>query len=200
MKKSIVASIFAGLFAVSALAADDTRVMEIEVKKETASPVVIDINNDGNTQVFEFTKAELEDTDLIENRLAGVDEKTREMIMNALKGIHTGHESMVWLDDEKMGDDMNKFIIIKQMDTIDGDVAHDVMIDVDGASHVGDLNQVIKHKTNKLFKIKIGDGSHQLKLHRDSGQSANIIQQLLESSELTQVQLDKIQQALDSKR
>jgi hypothetical protein len=159
MKKSIVASIFAGLFAVSALAADDTRVMEIEVKKETGSPVVIDINNDGNTQVFEFTKAELEDTDLIENRLAGVDEKTREMVMNALKGIHTGHESMVWLDDEKMGDDMNKF-----------------------------------------FKIKIGDGSHQLKLHRDSGQSANIIQQLLESSELTQVQLDQIQQALDSKR
>ncbi|NQZ06028.1 MAG: hypothetical protein HRT35_02610 [Algicola sp.] len=200
MKKSILASIFAGLFAVSALAADDARMVKVEVKKETGSPIVIDINNDGDVQVFEFTEEESKDQDLIENRLAGVDEKTRKMVMQALSGIHSGHGNMVWVDDEMDGDDKKKFIIIKDINTIDGDFDHDVMIDIDGASGVSGLHKVIKHKMSKHFNIKIGDVGHGMKLHHDSGHAAKLIQKLLENSELTQEQLDQLQQALDAKR
>lgn len=200
MKKSIIASIFAGLFAVSAMAADETRVMKIEVKKEIGSPVVIDIDNDGNAQVFEFTDEELKDTDLIENRLAGVDEKTRKAVMNALSGLNMGDGNMVWVDEEMEGDDLKKFVIVKQMDSVEGEVAHEVMIDIDGASDIGSLHTVIKEKVGKHFKIKIGDDTHKMKLHHDSGHAAKMIQKLLENAELTPQQLEKIQQALDAKR
>ncbi len=200
MKKSIIAAIFTGLFAVSALAADETRVMKIEVKKETGNPVVIDIDNNGNTQVFEFTDEELKDADLIENRLAGVDEKTREAVMNALSGISMGDGNMVWVNDDEDGDDKKKFVIIKQMDSGDGEFQHDVMIDFDGASDVGGVHKVIKHKIDKHFKIKVGGEGHGMKLHHDTGHAAKVIQKLLENAELTPEQLEKIQQALDAKR
>jgi hypothetical protein len=58
MKKSILASLFAGLFAVSAFAGDDGHMMKIELKKELGEGTTLNINQDGDTQAFEFTEEE----------------------------------------------------------------------------------------------------------------------------------------------
>ena len=88
MKKSILASLFAGLFAVSAFAGDDGHMMKIELKKELGQGTTINLNHDGDTQIFEFTEEELQDSDFINTRLADLDDDTKKAVLNALNGIH----------------------------------------------------------------------------------------------------------------
>jgi hypothetical protein len=199
MKKSILASIFAGTLAFSSFASDEHHIMKIELKKETGSPTVLNINNDGDTQVFEFTEEELNDEYLLETRLADLDDETKTAVMNALKGIHLSDGKMMWVDNSSDSDDDKKIVVVKSFGTIDGAVEHDVLIDMQGSTGHQMLHKVVENKDGKHFAFKFGNGNN-IKLHHDSANPAKVIEQLLKHSKLTPEQIDQIQQSLDAKR
>ena len=203
MKKSILAALFTGLFAVSALAGDDGHMMKIELKKELGQGTTINLNNDGDTQVFEFTEEELQDGDLINTRLEGLDDETKKAVLNALNGIHFDGNNKMFINEEVHNQDGNKFVFISTDELVDSDELHTVVIDMQGSAPSNGLHKVFKHKGGDGFAFQFGnggDGGNRIMLHKDSDQAADVIQKLLEHSELSADQVDQIQQALDAKR
>lgn len=203
MKKSILASLFAGLFAVSAFAGDDVHMMKIELKKELGEGTTLNINQDGNTQVFEFTEQELQDDDVVNARLEGLDDDTKETVLNALNGVHLDGNNQMFIDEEVHNKDGNKFVFISTDELVDGDEPHKVIIDMQSSHDSKGLHKVFKHKGGDGFAFQFGNGgngANRVMLHKDSDQAADVIQKLLEHSELSASQVDQIQQALDTKR
>ena len=200
MKKSILASLFAGLFAVSAFAGDEVRMMKIELKKELGEGTTLNLNQGGDTQVFEFTEEELQDKDLVNARLEGLDEDTKNAVLNALNGIHMDDNNLMFIDEEVHNKDGNKFVFISTDELVDGDEPHKVLINMQGSAGSNGVHKVFKQKGANGFAYKFGNGDNKIMLHKDSNHAADVIQKLLEHSELTADQVDLIQQALDAKR
>ncbi len=208
MKKTLLASIFAGLFTFGAIAgdADDGhyKVM-VEIEADNNSPTVIQIDNDGQMQTFEFTPEELKDMTAVEASLADLDERTRTTILNALKGVNFGHGNMMF----PHGDGDERVMIVKHMDGSHSDEEGKIVIKLDGAHGsyaTGDgmegLHHIIKHK---MIKHEDGDivihkmGEHGQMLHHDSSHTVKMIEKLLKHSDLSAEQLADIQQMLDDK-
>lgn len=197
MKKSILATLFAGLFTLGAVAGDDSRMMKIEMKAESGSPTVINIDNGEGAQVFEFTKEELQDKQLVEDRLMHLDDDTRDAVLGALNGIHMDGDNMVFIKEDIDVGDHNKMVVIKKSGDVGIDVDHDFIVDGNGSHSIHKLREIISKKMGDKIVIKMDDG---MKLHHKGGHAAHMIEKLLNSSDLTQEQLDQIQQALDAKR
>ena len=202
MKKSILATLFAGLFALHAAAGDERHMMKLELKKQIDGPTVVNVEENGSSHTFEFTAEELKDEALVANRLAGLDEQTRSAVIKALSGAHGG---MVFIDEETLhqGDGENKVVIVKdfKFNGDHGDGMHKVMINVDGENVDNIRHKIIEAHDGKGFAFSFGDGQEFKMLHNgETGDHAKVIEKLLQHSELTQAQIDKLQQLLDQKR
>lgn len=195
MKKSILASIFAGLFSLSAVAGDNMRIMTLEVNKEDGSPTIIELEQDGNAQVFEFTDAEANDPAIVEARLADLDEDTRTAVFNALNGIHIeGDDIVIDEDIEIDGDGEHQMVFVKKFHHDgDDDQAHHIVIEADGEGHQG----VRKTGDKIMFKMDHGGA---MQWHQNTGDVSDVIDKLLSHGDLTPAQIDKIQKSLDAKR
>ncbi|NQZ12959.1 MAG: hypothetical protein HRT35_37925, partial [Algicola sp.] len=156
MKKSILASLFAGLFAVSAFAGDDGHMMKIELKKELGQGTTINLNHDGDTQIFEFTEEELQDSDFINTRLADLDDDTKKAVLNALNGIHFDGNNQMFINEEVHNQDGNRIVFISTNDLVDGDEPHRVIIDMKGSSSGNGFHKVFKHKGGDGFAFQFG--------------------------------------------
>jgi hypothetical protein len=190
MKKSIIASLFAGLFAISAMAGQGNHMMKIEVNKEAGSSTVVNVETDGYAQVFEFSEAEMADPELVAERLSGLDETVQKAVANALSGIYFAHSNTIVIDSDidvdVEGED--QVVVIKHVD-VQGE--RNVVIDSNN------LHNVIKQKVSQHFIFDSGEG---VEIHHDSAHAAKMIQKLLERADLTADEIDQIQQSLDAKR
>jgi hypothetical protein len=187
MKKSTLATLFAGLFAAalagSTIAHDGEKMLKIEMDKEQNGPAVLKINHDGDHQVFEFTDEQLQDPAYIESQLADLDENTRNMVMNALKGVD------IDIEINNDGDDRKVFVIAKA-DDMDGH---------DGDQRI--FHKVIKRNISDAIGHKIMvSGGHAMNIHQDPAHATQLIKTLLNKAELTPEQIEAIQQQLDAKQ
>jgi hypothetical protein len=142
----------------------------------------------------------MQDADLVNARLEGLDDDTKKTVLNALNGIHMDGNNQMFIDEEVHNKNGNKFVFISTDELVDGDEPHKVIIDMKGSADSNGLHKVFKHKGGDGFAFKFTNGSNRVMLHKDSDQAADVIQKLLEHSELTADQVDQIQQALDAKR
>lgn len=216
MKKTILASIVAGLFTVAASAAfaaggisagageHGHKMMKLEFKAEAGEPTVITVEQDGQSQEFVFTAEDLDDMAAVEASLSDLDAHTREMILNALRGDHGA------LLPDGIHGDKEVIIIKKGAHDMDGEHERVIELHTDGGEHHrviklhGDGgHHVIKHfigeGEGKQMKFKMGHGGAHKMLHHDSKHSVKMIEQLIKHSDLTAEQIEAIRQQLDEK-
>jgi len=62
------------------------------LERSVKHQIRIKIDVEGEDQVFTFSRAELTDAKLIENKLAGLDDKTKVEVMNRLKMMKSHHK------------------------------------------------------------------------------------------------------------
>ncbi|MFT4927802.1 MAG: hypothetical protein ACI8WB_003916 [Phenylobacterium sp.] len=195
MKKTILASIFAGLFTLGAFAANagdasnhSQQMIKIEHNADANHPTVINIETDGQKQVFEFTQEELNDMDAVEASLADVDEKTRTALLNTLSNISSGEGHMMLKHGFSSADGKDqKFMVIRHRDSSgESDSEHHQVLEIGEGEH-------------RVFKVKLGEEGEE-GLHHDTGHAVKIIEKLIEHSVMTPEQLDAIQSLIDSKR
>jgi hypothetical protein len=215
MKKSTLASIFAGLFtaaiATTAFAKaghDDSynhdgeqRMIKIKMQHDENALATIELNmNEGETQSFTFTHEELQDLALVEARLGDVDQETREALLTTLENLNAHRDGLVWQTND--GEAQKQVFVIKHGG--DADTTTETEVDFDFISDGGhhQLHKIIEQNmpagAHKM-KFKFGDGGA-IKLHSDPAHMASVIVKLLENAELTPEQIAAIQQSLDAKR
>lgn len=211
MKKSTLSTLIASLFTVvvagSALAKaghdeqahEERKMIKIEMEHQNEGPVNIEIDVDGNHQVFEFTHDELNDPSAIEAKLDGVDESTRQSVMDALSNLNTTFDQTFIHHDGQMKE--KKVIVLGDSEGLDSEL----IVELVGNGDFKEFHKIVKsHKSSgdkkdgpMVFKFSHGGD---MKLHGDSKQSINVIKKLIKHSDLTQEQLDAIQQMIDQKR
>lgn len=201
MKKTLLASIFAGLFTFGVSAGEDHHVLKVKLNADANSPAVVSIEDNGNKQVFEFSQEELKDMDAVAASLSNVDEKTRTTVLNALNGVHMGHKQMMFLSDDGKSEHQ-QFMVIKHKDTSGSDEEHEVVMELEGNElhhRIIEIDGVDGEQgEHKVMKFVIGDGAHGL--HRDTSHAAKMIENLLSHSDMSAEQLDTIQALIDAKR
>lgn len=191
--KTLLAGALSCYFAIagSVIADNEVKHKFIQIHADNKEDVVIKIEKDDVLSKFVITHEELADEDLLDIKLAELDDETRETVMQALEGTrHMFDGSM----------DLGKM----KLSGFDGD--HKVMVINGGEGHVLfedgfdgiDLDVHVEgdgdHKIIKKHVI-VADGKHGvLKGH------TNAIVKMIERGEFSQDELDQIQAALDQKR
>lgn len=175
-----------GALTASATADDETEIHHkvIEIKAFKDKEATISVLNGDDKQALFFTQEELEDENLIYDKLSHLDDETRETVLGVLENIKMGGNGKVEVfSDEAIF--MNKgkgqsFIFLGKDDSL-----HELDLDV---VHDGDHKRI-----KKQFVFGSGkDGV--LRGHTDA------IVTMIERGEFDQEQLDKIQAAVDAKR
>lgn len=220
MKKSALGTLIASLFTVaifgSTLAkagdgehADEERKMiKIEMKHQNEGPVNIEVDIDGNQQVFEFTQKELSDQNAIEAKLVGVDEKTRQTLLETLSNINAGAGHIVIKHGGKHNNEHDGKMMKKQFVIVDGQagIEREMIIELAKSGDLNALHEMVETHTDididgeeNAMVFKFGhDGN--IKFHSDSTHALKVIKSLIETGDLTPEQLDQVQQALDLQR
>lgn len=157
----------------------------VEVKAKKDENVVIKVDNDGNTESVIFTADELSNDDLIDAKLAHLDEDTKETVLQALNSVKQVVSEGFDVDDLASGME-RKVVVMHKGDGALVNVTGDVDYDFD-VVHEDGHKSIRKH-------IIIGDETKVLKGHTDA------IVKLIERGEFSYEELDKIQVALDAKR
>lgn len=159
----------------------------IEINAQQDRNVKIMVGDDGNVTTLEFTMEELKDDYAIEQKLAGLDENTRETVMEALEGVM--HMADADFDPGVYAGEGHEKVIIKHQGAgnivhmnADKDIDYEFVVDDEGGEKV-----LSKH-------IIIGDANTVLKGHTDA------VVGLINKGEFSQEELDKIQAAIDAKR
>jgi hypothetical protein len=192
MKKTLLATMFAGLFSLTAFAANETKMVKIEVKGDKHTSMSVNVENDGDMQMFSFNDEELKDLDGISESLSDLDEKTRTLVLDALKGIHLDDGILLNLDGEALSQELDKIFIVRDSKHLAG---HDSAQVIEFDEH-GEHHRLLEFatKAHKMFKVKRGAA------HTDPAHATKAIESLLKNNELTAQQLDAIQSMLDQKR
>ena len=155
----------------------------IQIKAIKDHETNITVNTDAVSDSFFFSQEELEDDNLIYDKIAHLDDETRETILNALDNIKRTGDSTI----EVLGDNVTvlnkgkgqRFVFLGTDNSV-----RDIELDV---VHDGE------HKTIKKHVI-IGGAEGMLKGHADA------IVTMIERGEFDQDELDEIQAAVDAKR
>lgn len=192
MKKTLLTTMLAGLFSLSTFAASDTTVVKVEVMGDHETPVSLNVENDGYVQLFSFDSDELKDIEGVTQSLSDLDEKTRSLVLKALKGVHLNHGLLTSIDEATILEDDDQVFVVP-----DGKHKYDQ----DG-QWVIELEQLDEHHrlsefvtgAHKVFKVKRGE------LHADPAEATKVIERLLKNNKLSAEQLDAIQSMLDEKR
>ncbi|WP_026377472.1 hypothetical protein [Aestuariibacter salexigens] len=182
-KNLLAGAVFAALMGAGAvLADDDIQRKVIEIRSMKDQDVKVMVEHDGIEEVLTLTQDEVADPVLLESRLSGLDEETRETLMQALSG--TRH--MLSGDLQFNGHNAKKVMVINKGDgeSVNTMVHGDVDMEFEFVN--GD-HQIRKH-------IIVGDEDGVLTGHTDA------IVKLIERGQFTQEELDKIQSAIDVKR
>lgn len=211
MKKSLLATLLAGLVTLGAVASDEPHMMKLKVERMDNGPTVLNIEQNGSDFVFEFTESELQDEARLAERLQELDEKTRKAVITALLGISEG-KGMIFIDEDEVhmnSEDENKVVIVKEFkyETDGSDDGKHVVIKIDGAADGHVTKEFVEAVDGRGFKFRIGSGEQNVsvhhggtKIHHDSQHAAKVIEKLLKNSDLTPEQIEKLQRLLDQKR
>ena len=189
--KTLLASMIAGYFALTGavIADNDVSTTKIEIRAEKEELTTIKVNTDDVVETIELTPEELADDVLLEARLAGLDDKTRETVMQALAGtrhIVDGEMDLTHFAKLADGDNHKMFVI----NAGEGHVVHateDMDFTFETASDLG----------TKVIRKHFVFGDDEDGVLR--GHSSAIVK-MIEKGEFSQEELDEIQAALDSKR
>lgn len=183
VKNLIAGAIVGSIALIGAVAADDSRDVRhkiIEIKTKKGADIDVMVEADGHSEQVVLTPEELNDPDILESKLAHLDDETRETVMSALSGISVSGEH---------GMEIHKAKVItvnkgagEQLHVYSDDV------DVDFEFVHGEGNKRIKKH------IVIGDHDGVIKGH------SSAIVSLIDRGEFSQEELDKIQAAVDAKR
>lgn len=152
----------------------------INVNVDSGDEVSIRLNQDGEHSVFAFTRDELNDQALVDSKLAGLDDKTRETVLKVLHNLDEDSGRLFTSDQVKVLNGGEGQAVSFYSTSSQG--YQQVLIDDeegDGKAH----NRVMIFGNNKTIK---GHG--------------NAIIKLIERGEFDSEMLEKIQAALDAKR
>jgi hypothetical protein len=161
MKKTLLACVLTGLFSIGAAVANDQQTVEVVIDTQADSPLMIKIQTDDNNQVFEFTSEEIKDMDAVEARLANVDEKTRTMVLDALKGFSGDHHhhNMMKLHHMSHSDgEDNQFVMVKHFDSQtdeNSEIERHIVIKGSPGENGMALHNVMKHADGNHMVIKM---------------------------------------------
>lgn len=129
MKKSTLAQLFATIFAVSCMTGlnaqehdgerqikiqkfhtidhdvhidgEVNKIIKVKLNHEQGEPIDVELDINGEPHVFTFTEDEINDSDLLEQRLADLDEESKEHLINLLTNLNIGEPHLqVHLDDD----------------------------------------------------------------------------------------------------
>lgn len=89
--KNLIAGAMVGSLAVAGVvtAQEDIKHKTIEIKVVKDSDVSVWVDSDGHAETVVLTASEISNSDLLADKLAGLDEQTRETVVEALEGIKT---------------------------------------------------------------------------------------------------------------
>lgn len=190
--KHMLAGLLVGSVAlVGAVTADDhvtdVRHKVIKINADTQNDVKIMVDEAGSSDVVVFKLDELNDQAVIDEKLAHLDEQTRETVLNALQGVkHIGSANF---DHTGLLGDIKKKVMVLHKGEGHVAMAH-ADADVDFEFEVSDEDGGKTYRKH----IILGDEHHVLKGHTSA------IVRMIEKGEFSQDELDEIQAALDAKR
>jgi hypothetical protein len=183
IKNLMAGAVVGSLALVGAVTAEEeVKHRTIEIKAVKGQDVNVWVDSDSGSQTVIVSADELENSDLLADKLAGLDEQTRETVMDALQGISMSGDGEAHVAVEKV------FVMNK------GDGQRIEFIGADD----GELD----------IEVLQGDGQRIIRkhvIHTDGASSSlkghtGVISKLIEKGEFSQEQLDEIQAALDAKR
>lgn len=161
----------------------DIRHKVIEIKAFKDKNANISVRTDDDNHTLFFSKEELQDDNLVYDKLAHLDDETRDTVLQALENIKMATDGSVEVfSDEAVILNKGKgqrFVVLGEDDSV-----HDIELDL---VHDGVHKKVKKH-------VVFGSTAGVLKGHTDA------IVTMIERGEFDQEQLDKIQAAVDAKR
>lgn len=181
--KNLIAGAMVGSLAVAGVvtAQEDIKHKTIEIKMVKDSDVSVWVDSDGHAETVVLTANEISNSDLLADKLAGLDEQTRETVVEALEGIKTSGFGDAHVEVKKV------FVMNKGDAQLVEFMGDDVNMDIEMIT--GD-----DHKIVRKHIIHSDSEGGVLKGH------TNAIAKLIERGEFSQEELDKIQAALDAKR
>lgn len=204
MKKSILATLLAGLVSLGVAAGGEPHMMKLQIEKDDNGPTVINVEENGQDYEFSFTDAELKDEALLADSLQALDERTRKAVIKALTATAAGGGNMIFIDKDEIhgGDGEHEMVVVKEFkyNSEDVDDGHRVVIKVDGAQDGEVAHKIIESADGRGFAFKIGPDADKIEWHHDGKHMGKVLEKLLKNSELTPEQVEKLQQLLDEKR
>ena len=199
--KALFAAILSGYLIVtsSVIAGSDAQATIVEIRSDKENVTTVKVDSNGIEEMIELTPEELADDALLESMLGGLDEKTRNTVMQALQGTrHMVDGSMDLSHFSEMGKGAkHKMVVINGGD---GEVKHttdDVEVLLDFVSDQTSSDEEKVHKVVRKHVIIDGAVSADTKVLRGH---SDVIARMINKGEFSQEELDTIQAALDSKR
>lgn len=199
--RALFAAILSGYLIVtsSVIAGSDAQATIVEIRSDKEDVTTVKVESNGIEQLIELSPEELADDALLESMLSGLDEKTRNTVMQALQGTrHMVDGSMDLSHFSKMGKGAQHKVVV--INGGDGKVKHtsenvEVLLDFVSDQAASDEQKV--HKMVRKHVIIDGtEGSDTTVLRGHS----DVIARMINKGEFSQEELDTIQAALDSKR
>jgi hypothetical protein len=188
LTKNLLAGAIVGSLALTGAVIADEGVKHkiIEIKAVKGENVNVMVEASGSSQTVIISDDELADSDLLEAKLASLDDETRETVLQALKDLQNVSVSVGLDSAEFMHGGKHRVMVVNKGDghlvKMAGD--NDIEIEIEG-----DEKHIMRRH------IVIGDDIHEaLTGHTD------VIARLIERGEFSQEELDKIQAAVDAKR
>ena len=184
LTKNLIAGAVVGSLAMVGVvtAQEEVRHKTIEIKAAKDSDVSVWIDSDGFTQTVIMTATELADSEILEEKLADLDDETKATVMRALQGMSLSGDG-----EDSFG--LEKIFVVNKGDGHRVEFIGDYDANMDIEMTAGSAHRMVRKHVIHV------DGEHGiLKGH------SNAIAKLIEKGEFSQEELDKIQAALDAKR
>lgn len=183
LAKILLAAAITGSLALTGalFAEEEIKHQKIEINALRGGDINVMVDTNGNAQTVTLSEAELADSELLEIKLANLDDETRETVLQELKGLleNEAHDPSMIMHGED-----HKVIVVKKGSGLLMKMSGDNDIDIDL-----DKRHVIQKR------IVLEDDSYDIiKDHTDA------IAKLIERGEFSPQELDRIQAALDAKR
>ena len=186
---------------------EERKMIKIELDREKEGPMNLEIDVNGEHNVFTFTQEELDDQDAVEAKLADVDQTTCQTVLSALSNLSAGPGHIVFHTNDSGDDHDGSKVIKKKFVVIDGneDANAETIIELAKNGDVTQLHKIVESYASTgdgahgPMVIKLGKGGN-FQFNGGGDHSVKVIKKLIENGELTQTQLDEIQQMLDAKR
>lgn len=202
MKKTILAAVMAGLVGFNALASDDIQQLRLNIEKADDGPTVVKVVENGADYEFTLTEQELKDEAVLANKLAALTEANRKNVIKALSGI-SGDRHLMFISEDELHKDMEGEVVLTKEITFDSDDGQErhIMIKIDSDEQGDGVHRAFNSGDSKTFAFSFGDKDVEF-VHEGSGSehSVKLLEVLLDNAELSQEQIDKLQQLLDKKR